>query len=76
MKTEVIPDVPFELHGSLGKGGDRKACHLGMGSLLSACWWGNGLPRRMTGSWSKRMVSHTGTETLPRLLREAAVENI
>ncbi len=26
-------------------------------------------------SWSERMVSHTGTETLPRLLREAAVEN-
>ena len=30
----------------------------------------------MTGSWSERMVSHTGTETLPRLLREAAVENL
>ncbi len=28
-----------------------------------------------TGSWSERMVSHTGTETLPRLLREAAVED-
>jgi hypothetical protein len=43
---------------------------------LSACWWGNGLPRHMTGSWSERMDSHTGTETLPRLLREAAVENL
>jgi hypothetical protein len=30
----------------------------------------------LTGSWSERMVSHTGTETLPRLLREAAVENL
>ena len=27
------------------------------------------------GSWSERMVSHIGTETLPKLLREAAVEN-
>ncbi len=24
-------------------------------------------------SWSERMISHTGTETRPRLLREAAV---
>ncbi len=28
------------------------------------------------GSWSERMVSRTGTETLPRLLREAAVEDL
>ncbi len=28
------------------------------------------------GSWSERMISHTGTETRPRLLREAAVGNI
>ncbi|KAK7370730.1 hypothetical protein VNO78_37283 [Psophocarpus tetragonolobus] len=27
------------------------------------------------GSWSERMISHTGTETRPRLLREAAVGN-
>ncbi len=32
--------------------------------------------KAMTGSWSERMVSHTGTETLSRLLREAAVENL
>src|SRR5882762_197813 len=30
----------------------------------------------MIGSWSERMTSHTGTETRPRLLREAAVGNI
>jgi hypothetical protein len=30
----------------------------------------------MTGSGSERMARHTGTETLPRLLREAAVENL
>src|SRR5262245_29383433 len=29
----------------------------------------------MTGSWSERTTSHTGTETRPRLLREAAVGN-
>ncbi len=28
------------------------------------------------GSWSERMISHTGTETRSRLLREAAVGNI
>ncbi len=27
-------------------------------------------------SWSERMISHTGTEIRPRLLREAAVRNI
>ncbi|KAG6658436.1 hypothetical protein CIPAW_04G161400 [Carya illinoinensis] len=27
----------------------------------------------MISSWSKRMISHTGNETRPRLLREAAV---
>ncbi|KAF3625893.1 hypothetical protein FXO38_29543 [Capsicum annuum] len=29
----------------------------------------------MISSWSERMISHTGTETRPRLLREAAVGN-
>ncbi|PHT51684.1 hypothetical protein CQW23_06146 [Capsicum baccatum] len=29
----------------------------------------------MISSWSERMISHTGTETLPRLLQEAAVGN-
>ncbi len=29
-----------------------------------------------TGSRFERMICHTGTETLPRLLREAAVENL
>ncbi len=40
----------------------------------SACWWGNGLPR-LTVSRPERVIGHTGTETLPRLLREAAVED-
>lgn len=30
----------------------------------------------MTLNWSERMISHTGTETRSRLLREAAVGNI
>ena len=38
-----------------------------------ASWWGNSLA--MISSWSERMISHTGTETGPRLLREAAVGN-
>ncbi|TYG79517.1 hypothetical protein ES288_D02G144600v1 [Gossypium darwinii] len=29
----------------------------------------------MISSWSERMISHTGIETQPRLLREAAVGN-
>ena len=34
------------------------------------------LTKAKTGSWSERMVSHTGTETRPRVLRDAAVRNI
>ena len=30
----------------------------------------------MTASRPERVTGHTGTETLPRLLREAAVENL
>ncbi len=30
----------------------------------------------ITGSRTERLAGHTGTETLPRLLREAAVENL
>ena len=40
----------------------------------SARWRGSG-PPRLTVSWSERMASRTGTEILPRLLREAAVED-
>ena len=54
--------------------GGRKALALGGVRAPSACWRGNGPPRR-TVSWSERMTSPTGTEILPRLLREAAVED-
>src|SRR5919198_6651512 len=41
-------------------------------SLLVGSW-----PTKATmGSWSERTISHTGTETRPRLLREAAVGNL
>ena len=35
-----------------------------------------GLIALFLASWFERMISHTGTETRPRLLREAAVGNI
>ena len=39
-------------------------------SLLVGQW----PTKAMISSWSERMISHTGTETRPRLLREAAEE--
>ena len=41
-----------------------------------ASWWGKSLSKAEMGSWSERMISHTGTETRSRLLREAAVRNL
>ena len=60
-------------HPRNAKGG-RKAPARGGVRAPSACWRGNG-PPRPTVSWSERMTSPTGTEILPRLLREAAVED-
>ena len=60
-------------HRRSAKGG-RKAPARGGARAPSACWRGNG-PPRPTVSWSERMTSPTGTEILPRLLREAAVED-
>ena len=60
-------------HRGSAKGG-RKALALRGVRAPSACWRGNGPPRH-TVSWSERMTSPTGTEILPRLLREAAVED-
>ncbi len=34
------------------------------------------LTKALTGSRTERLAGHTGTETLPRLLREAAVEDL
>eukprot|EP00831_Metopus_contortus_P072407 TRINITY_DN6607_c0_g2_i1.p3 TRINITY_DN6607_c0_g2~~TRINITY_DN6607_c0_g2_i1.p3 ORF type:complete len:106 (-),score=6.90 TRINITY_DN6607_c0_g2_i1:52-369(-) len=41
-------------------------------SLLAGQW----PTKATTGRWSERTITHTGTETLPGLLREAAVENL
>ena len=60
-------------HPGSAKGG-RKAPARGGARASSACWRGDG-PPRLTISWSERMTSPTGTEILPRLLREAAVED-
>ena len=49
---------------------------LGMGSRPISLSAGRRPTEATTGRWSERMVTHTGTETLPRLLREAAVENL
>ena len=49
---------------------------LGMGSRPISLSAGQRPTEATTGRWSERMVTHTGTETLPRLLREAAVENL
>ena len=72
--------IPHKLTGPEGPGskaGDPQGPGtLGGARVLSASWRGNGPPRRLTGSWPERVVSHTGTETLPRLLREAAVEDL
>ena len=60
-------------HPLNAKGGRKAPAHRGV-RAPSACWRGNG-PPRPTVSWSERMTSPTGTEILPRLLREAAVED-
>eukprot|EP01018_Ginkgo_biloba_P027140 Gb_25934 [translate_table: standard] len=54
------------------------------GSMLNTCkldgkwcfqWQMSELTKVMISSWSERMINHTGTETQPRLLWEAAVGN-
>src|ERR1700730_13903326 len=48
------------------------------GARLGSIGGGGGRrpPRATIRSWSERTISHTGTETRPRLLREAAVGNL
>ena len=72
-KRRLIPDAARRGHPHRAKGG-RKAPVSGGARAPSASRRGNG-PPRLTVSWSERMASRTGTETLPRLLREAAVED-
>ena len=73
VETPANTACGIEGHPLNAKGG-RKALALRGARASSACWRGNG-PPRLTISWSERMTSPTGTEILPRLLREAAVED-
>src|SRR5256714_14185698 len=62
------------LFGAAGKGslGLRPRRSPRRISLLVGEW----LTKAAIRSWSERTISHTGTETRPRLLREAAVGNL
>ena len=73
LETTANTGCSVRRHLRNAKGG-RKAPALGGARAPSARWRGNG-PPRLTVSWSERMASRTGTEILPRLLREAAVED-
>src|SRR5919204_2922313 len=48
----------------------------GMGPRPISLLAGERPTKATTGSWSERTASHTGTETRPRLLREAAVGDL
>ena len=74
MKTELIPNEARGHMPPASKGGTARPPPGGRVRVPSASWRGNG-PPRLTVSWSERTTSRTGTEILPRLLREAAVED-
>ncbi len=67
----LIPDAFIMSHGEMKKWiplRDGLAAYQLVGGVMAT--------KATTGSWSERMSSHTGTETRPRLLREAAVRNL
>ena len=68
-KPVLIPHVISRTPVPLIKGASRFRIGPPPISLLVRSW----LTKATIGSWSERMVSHTGTEIRPRLLREAAV---
>jgi len=70
-KRGVIPYARGSRVGDLRKGASRRWRRLRPISWLV----GSRPTKAMIGSWSERMISHTGTETRPRLLREAAARN-
>src|SRR6187397_3309843 len=49
---------------------------IGRGSRPISLLVGSRPTKATIRSWSERTISHTGTETRPRLLREAAVGNL
>ena len=48
----------------------------GWARVRLARWWGNGTTMATIGSRTERLIGRIGTETRPRLLREAAVGDI
>ena len=78
-KLELIPHTLLYfslLRRGVGKWGIFGPHAIGVACVGLACWWGNGLTKATIYSWSERTISHTGTETRSRLLREAAVGNL
>ena len=55
---------------------DQSSGVVGRAVVVLASWRGNGPPRLLMPTGRASVARHTGTETLPRLLREAAVENL
>ena len=72
-KPRVIPHTWGRRWGGLGKGLRARP---GRGLRPISSMVGSRLTMAMIGSWSERTASHTGTETRPRLLREAAARNL
>ena len=72
-KPRVIPHTL-----RLQSGGARKTLRRRLRRGLRPISWtvGSRPTVAMIGSWSERTASHTGTETRPRLLREAAARNL
>src|SRR3954453_15337351 len=70
-KLGLIPDIHCWPHGWWWK-----VFRLGMGPRPISLLGGEWPPKATTGSRPERVTGHTGTETRPRLLREAAVGNI
>ena len=72
-KPRVIPHTLL-----LQSGGARKTLRRRPRRGLRPISWtvGSRPTVAMIGSWSERTASHTGTETRPRLLREAAARNL
>ena len=71
-KRPLIPHTPKRPHGLLGKGEIRG----GMGPRPISQLAGQRPTKASIGSRPERADGHIGTETRPRLLREAAVGDI
>src|ERR671923_408259 len=70
-KPGLIPDTSSHRMAGAGKG-----LRSGMGPRPISLLAGSRPTKATTGSRPERVDGHTGTETRPRLLREAAVGNL